>query len=126
MLHAKVVALAIVLGATLGLPVTTSAANRTSMDLSATYEVRAKLNWGSKRLDVRSDAAIRNTSFYEVALVGPRARNPLPPVYASDYSDDLEAVGADGCFPVPDGPGLGVAYDWDWIAAHRTAMHEFK
>jgi L-alanine-DL-glutamate epimerase-like enolase superfamily enzyme len=71
-------------------------------------------------------AAIRNTSFYEVALVGPRARNPLPPVYASDYSDDLEAVGADGCFPVPEGPGLGVAYDWNWIAAHRTATHEFK
>ena len=70
-------------------------------------------------------AAIRNTSFYEVALVGPRARNPLPPVYASDYSEDLEAVGADGCFPVPDGPGLGVVYDWDWIAAHRTATHVF-
>lgn len=70
-------------------------------------------------------AAIRNTSFYEVALVGPRARNPLPPVYASDYSDDLEGVGADGCFPVPDGPGLGVTYDWDWIAAHRTALHVF-
>ena len=70
-------------------------------------------------------AAIRNTSFYEVALVGPRARNPLPPVYASDYSDDLEAVGADGCFPVPDGPGLGVIYDWDWIARHRTATHVF-
>ncbi len=40
----------------------------------------------------------------QVALVGPRARNPLPPVYASDYSDDLEGVGADGCFPVPDRP----------------------
>ena len=70
-------------------------------------------------------AAIRNTSFYEVALVGPRARNPLPPVYASDYSDDLEAVGADGCFPVPEGPGLGVTYDWDWIAEHGTATHVF-
>ena len=72
-----------------------------------------------------ASSAIRNTSFYEVALVGPRARNPLPPVYACDYSDDLEGVGADGCFPVPDGPGLGVTYDWDWIAAHRTALHVF-
>ncbi|WEK51542.1 MAG: enolase C-terminal domain-like protein [Candidatus Kaistia colombiensis] len=70
-------------------------------------------------------AATRNTSFYEVALVGPKARNPLPPVYACDYSDDLEAVGTDGCFPVPTGPGLGVRYDWDFIAARRTALHEF-
>ena len=44
-------------------------------------------------------AAIRNTSFYEVALVGPQARNPLPPVYACDYSDDLEAVGARRLLP---------------------------
>ena len=70
-------------------------------------------------------AALRNTSFYEVALVGPKARNPLPPVYACGYSDDLEAVGADGCFEVPGGPGLGVTYDWDFIARNRTRLHEF-
>jgi L-alanine-DL-glutamate epimerase-like enolase superfamily enzyme len=70
-------------------------------------------------------AALRNTSFYELALVGPRARNPLPPVYACGYSDDLEAVGPDGCFPVPEGPGLGVTYDWDFIARNRTRLHEF-
>lgn len=70
-------------------------------------------------------AALRNSSFYELALVGPKARNPLPPVYACDYSDDLEAVGADGCFPVPEGPGLGVTYDWDFIARNRTRLHEF-
>jgi L-alanine-DL-glutamate epimerase-like enolase superfamily enzyme len=70
-------------------------------------------------------AATRNTSFYEVALVGPCARNPLPPCYADGYSDDLEAVGDDGCVPVPTGPGLGIRYDWDWIAQHRTRLHEF-
>lgn len=70
-------------------------------------------------------AALRNTSFYELALVGPKARNPLPPVYACGYSDDLEAVGADGCFPVPQGPGLGVTYDWDFILHHRKKLHEF-
>ena len=26
----------------------------------------------------------------------------------------------DGCVPVPDGPGLGVTYDWDFIEAHKT------
>lgn len=70
-------------------------------------------------------AALRNTSFYELALVGPKARNPLPPVYAGDYSDDLEGVGADGCFPVPEAPGLGVTYDWAFIARNRTRLHEF-
>lgn len=70
-------------------------------------------------------AAMRNTNWYEVALVGPKSPNPLPPVYACGYSDMLEGVGADGCFPVPTGPGLGVEYDWDWIRAHTTATHEF-
>ena len=70
-------------------------------------------------------AALRNSNFYELALVGPKARNPLPPVYACDYSDDLEAVGSDGCLPVPEGPGLGVTYDWDFIARNRTRLHEF-
>jgi len=71
-------------------------------------------------------SALRNTNFYELALVGPKGRNPLPPVYASDYSDDLEAVGKDGCFPVPEGPGLGVQYDWDFIVRNRTNYHAFK
>jgi L-alanine-DL-glutamate epimerase-like enolase superfamily enzyme len=71
-------------------------------------------------------AAIRNTNFYELALVGPKCGNPLPPVYACDYTDELDGVGKDGCFPVPEGPGLGVTYDWDWIAAHRTALHVFE
>jgi hypothetical protein len=31
-----------------------------------------------------------------------------PPIYTDDYSDQLDNVGADGCVPVPDGPGLGV------------------
>jgi L-alanine-DL-glutamate epimerase-like enolase superfamily enzyme len=70
-------------------------------------------------------SVIRNTSFYELALVGPRAKNPLPAVYASDYSDNLSDIGRDGCVPVPEGPGLGVTYDWDFIARHRTALHKF-
>jgi len=71
-------------------------------------------------------AAIRNTNYYELALVGPKCGNPLPPVYACDYTDELSGVGKDGCFPVPQGPGLGVTYNWDWIAAHRTALHVFE
>lgn len=71
-------------------------------------------------------AAIRNTNFYELALVGPKCGNAMPPVYADGYSDELDAVGKDGCFPVPQGAGLGVAYDWDFIKRQRTALHEFS
>ena len=68
-------------------------------------------------------AAIRNTSYYELALVHPRIGNPIPPVYACEYSDQLDAIAEDGTVSVPDGPGLGVTYDWDFIERHRTAMH---
>lgn len=71
-------------------------------------------------------AAIRNTNFYEVALVGPKCRNAMPPVYTCDYSDQLDAVGSDGCFAVPDGPGLGVVYDWDLIKRNQIRVHVFE
>jgi L-alanine-DL-glutamate epimerase-like enolase superfamily enzyme len=71
-------------------------------------------------------AAIRNTHFYEQALVGPGMPNCMPPVYTCGYSDQLEDVGDDGCFPVPDGPGLGVSYDWERIERSRTAHRVFE
>ena len=37
---------------------------------------------------------------------------------ADGYVAGLGAVGADGCVPVPGGPGLGVAYDRDFITRH--------
>ena len=70
-------------------------------------------------------SAIRNTHFYEMALMGPGMANVVPPVYTCGYSDQPEDLGADGCVPVPRGPGLGVQYDWDFIEAHRTARHVF-
>src|SRR5690606_11541315 len=60
-------------------------------------------------------AAMRNTHFYELALVGPDMPNLVPPAYACGYSDQPDALDAEGMLPVPDGPGLGVVYDWDWI-----------
>jgi L-alanine-DL-glutamate epimerase-like enolase superfamily enzyme len=70
-------------------------------------------------------AAMRNSSWYELSLVAPGVANPVPPVFGSGYSDALEDIGADGCMPVPDGPGIGVEYDWDYIAANRTALQAF-
>ncbi len=64
-------------------------------------------------------AALARSNYYEVNLVHPRAPNPWDlPVYAEGYSDALECVDADGTVPVPQGPGLGVAYDWAYIEAH--------
>ncbi len=71
-------------------------------------------------------AAIRNTNWYELNLVAPGVRNPVPPVLGGDYSDQLEAVGKDGCYPIPSGPGLGVPINWDFITRNRTALHVFE
>lgn len=71
-------------------------------------------------------SAMRNSNYYEVALVGPGTPNAVPPVYACGYSDILECIGKDGAVAVPTGPGLGVTYDWDFIAKNRIAKHEFN
>lgn len=71
-------------------------------------------------------AAIRNTHFYEMALMGPGMPNCVAPVYTCGYSDQPEDLGADGCVPVPDGPGLGVQYDWDFIERNRSALFVYE
>ena len=71
-------------------------------------------------------AAIRNTLYYELALVGPGMPNLIPPVYRCGYTDQVDAVGRDGCVSVPTGPGLGVDYDWEYINAHKIAEHTFR
>ena len=70
-------------------------------------------------------SAMRNSNYYELALVGPKIPTIMPPIYADGYSDASTAVGADGCYPVPTGPGLGVALDWDFIERRRTGYHRF-
>lgn len=71
-------------------------------------------------------AAMRNSNWYELSLVAPDVRNPVPPVFGSGYSDELDAIGTDGCYPVPEGDGLGVAYDWDYIRRHRVAEQTWR
>jgi L-alanine-DL-glutamate epimerase-like enolase superfamily enzyme len=70
-------------------------------------------------------SAMRNSNYYEVGLVGPDCPNVIPPVYKCGYSDELNCIGKDGCVSVPNGPGLGVEYDWDFIAKNRIALHSF-
>ena len=45
------------------------------------------------------------------------------PIYADDYGDE---VGNVGCVPVPTGPGLGVAYDFDRINNGEVARVEIR
>lgn len=71
-------------------------------------------------------AAMRNTHFYEMALVGPDMPNLVPPVYLCGYDDQLTGVDGAGTVPVPTGPGLGVDYDWDFIKANALSEHRFR
>ena len=65
--------------------------------------------------------ALTKSNYYEVNLVHPRIGNAWDlPVYTCGYSDSLDCVDATGHVEVPTGPGLGVSYDWDYIAAHKV------
>ncbi|NKC10916.1 MAG: mandelate racemase/muconate lactonizing protein [Gammaproteobacteria bacterium] len=62
-------------------------------------------------------AALRNSNFYEMNLLHPRMTNAWSlPVYADGYADEIDSIDETGCVSVPEGPGLGVAYDWARIA----------
>ena len=68
-------------------------------------------------------AAIRNTNYYEMGLVHPRTgASHSVGLYGGEYRDAIDAIDRNGHVPVPQGPGLGVAIDWDWVAAHRTGV----
>jgi len=71
-------------------------------------------------------AAIRNTNYLEGGLSHPKCRTVNPPVYLDGYSDELDAIDADGCLPIPDGPGLGVRYDWVAIEKMATDKRAFE
>ena len=71
-------------------------------------------------------ASVRNSNFYEMALVHPTRPATAVPVYTNGYRDDLNAVDGEGCVPVPEGPGLGVGYDWEYIRKHRTGHQVYR
>ena len=65
-------------------------------------------------------SSIRNTNFYELGLVHPNVKTTRPPVYAGDFNDDLDGIDSDGNVFAPEGPGIGVPLDWDFIRAHQV------
>ena len=46
-------------------------------------------------------------------------RTTKSPVYLN-YSDDLDAIDSNGNVYAPEGPGIGVEIDWDWVRAHQV------
>jgi L-alanine-DL-glutamate epimerase-like enolase superfamily enzyme len=69
-------------------------------------------------------AAIRNTNYYEMGLLHPKAPASHDPNLYIDYEDDLEAVDENGHVPIPQGPGLGVEINWEWVNRNRVSMIE--
>jgi L-alanine-DL-glutamate epimerase-like enolase superfamily enzyme len=70
-------------------------------------------------------AAIRNTNYYEMALVHPDCENTTAPIYTGGYEDSLEGL-SDGMATVPSGPGLGVQYDWDFIESNAEGRRVYE
>ena len=64
----------------------------------------------------------------------PPRRTPLEPMLEFDRSEhpfrqsimQSEIEHDRGIVKVPEGPGLGVVYDWDFIESNRTARHLFE
>nr|PZN24034.1 MAG: hypothetical protein DIU80_16120 [Chloroflexota bacterium] len=58
-----------------------------------------------------------------MGLVHPKApASHDPNLYLDGYRDTLDAIDEDGCIPVPQGHGLGVAIDWDYVERNRTGV----
>ncbi len=72
-------------------------------------------------------AAIRNTNYYEMGLVHPQAPSSgASPIYLDGYADTLTSIDAEGCVPVPQGNGLGVTLNWEWIRSQQTDYVEYE
>jgi L-alanine-DL-glutamate epimerase-like enolase superfamily enzyme len=63
-------------------------------------------------------AAVKNANYYEVVWVHPNVPDFNPPIYKNMNVTRLDCIDKEGMVDVPDGPGLGVEYDWEYIAEH--------
>ena len=62
----------------------------------------------------------------ELGLVHPNVPRTKPPIYGElRWLDELDSADAQGCVVVPDGPGLGVPLDWEWINGHKSGETVF-
>ena len=73
-------------------------------------------------------SALRNSNYYEMSLVHPKTDQigRCQEIYGCGYRDRLDSIDKDGTVGVPDGPGFGVTYDWEFIRANRVDGKVFK
>lgn len=69
-------------------------------------------------------SSIRNTNYYEMGLLHPKAPCSHIPVY-KNYRDGLDAIDQNGCVYPPEGAGLGVDLDWDFIMRNQVDHCEY-
>jgi L-alanine-DL-glutamate epimerase-like enolase superfamily enzyme len=63
-------------------------------------------------------AAVKNANYYELVWVHPIMRDSEPPIYKNVAITGLDCIDREGMVTVPDGPGFGIEYDWDYINKH--------
>jgi L-alanine-DL-glutamate epimerase-like enolase superfamily enzyme len=66
-------------------------------------------------------AAVKNANYYEVVWVHPDVPDFAPPIFKNMNVTRLDCIDKDGLVAVPDGPGLGVVYDWDFVTRHTLS-----
>ena len=71
-------------------------------------------------------AATRNCNYYELGLVHPSIPTFGGTFYSDGYADQLDSIDENGCVQVPEGPGLGVTLDWDYIEKHTVDKVEYE
>ena len=72
-------------------------------------------------------AVLRNSNYFELGLVHPCVAETQLPIYADRrWLDLLDSVNERGCLEVPDGPGLGVEIDWNWVDDHTIGVDVFE
>lgn len=64
-------------------------------------------------------SALRNSSYFEHGLLAPESTWILN----QGYEGEPESIDEDGRIAVPDGPGLGVDIDWEFVERRRTGRH---
>lgn len=72
-------------------------------------------------------AAIRNTNYFELGVGIHKVTRTKAPIYPDrQWMDEVDSVDAQGCIDVPEGAGLGVPLDWDFINTHKTGETVFE
>ena len=71
-------------------------------------------------------AALRNTNYYELGLVHPKVKGTGPPSTPATTRTPWTPSTARGTSPVPQGPGLGVTIDWDYVRRHEAGKTVYE